>query len=161
ALVAQLVVENPVYLGPWIKGLEPVKQRLQGKLTEIFRDRRDERLAERTLATNVLAEWAADQPRLLADLLLDADARQFSKLWPKVVVHGATAARSLRAELDRQATFQWDDAPLPQAWPKADPDLVRALEAAGGLVEERFALCLALPLAEFGKAAEGLRAAKY
>jgi serine/threonine protein kinase/formylglycine-generating enzyme required for sulfatase activity len=161
ALVSQLVVENPIHLGPWIKGLEPVKQRLQGKLADVFRDRRDEHLAERTLATNVLAEWAADQPALLAELLLDADTNQFAKLWPKFIVHGEAATRPLHAELDRQATFHWDDAPLSGSWPKVDPDVVRRLEAAEGLLDDRFALCQTLPLAEFVKVAEELRMARY
>ena len=38
-------------------------------------NRRD---AERSLATDILADYAADQPQVLADLLMDADEKQFA-----------------------------------------------------------------------------------
>ena len=38
---------------------------------------------ERSLATDILADYAADQPQVLADLLMDADEKQFAVIYPK------------------------------------------------------------------------------
>src|SRR5262249_37317331 len=77
-VVQDLVSVNAVFLGLWLEALRPVKDRLSNALAEVFRDRRGERTAERMLATSVLADYAAGRPELLAELLLDADARQFA-----------------------------------------------------------------------------------
>ena len=77
-VVNNLVLENPVYLGQWSEAFRPVKNSFLAPLGDIFRDRNAERASERTLATNLLADYAADQPRVLADLLMDADEKQFA-----------------------------------------------------------------------------------
>jgi serine/threonine protein kinase/formylglycine-generating enzyme required for sulfatase activity len=161
AIVSQLVAENSVYLGSWMTGLGPVRDALLPRLVEVFRDGREEHLVERSQASNVLTEWAADRPDLLADLLMDADTKQFAALWRPFIAHGASGVRPLQQELRREATFHWDDAPVPASWPKADPGVVRRIEAGEGLVAERFALCQTLPLTEFLQVAEALRPAKY
>jgi formylglycine-generating enzyme required for sulfatase activity len=161
SLVGRLVAENPVFLGDWIKGLAPVRGQLQERLVEVFRDRRALRQEERTLATNVLAEWAADRPEVLADLLMDADPKQFATLWPRFIAHGDAAGEPMRKELDKQAVFDWQDAPLKASWDKAGEPVVRRIEAAAGWVDERFAFCQALPLAELEQTPQDLRAAGY
>jgi formylglycine-generating enzyme required for sulfatase activity len=98
---------------------------------------------------------------VLADLLMDADEKQFAALFPPLKKQGERAAAPLLAELDRQAPFRWDDRPLDPAWPTPQPAAVRQLEAARGLVAERFALCQTLPPEEFVSAAEALRPAGY
>ena len=82
-LVNDLVLENPVYLGQWSEAFRPVKKSLLAPLGDIFRDRNLERSSERTLATNLLADYAADQPQVLADLLMDADDKQFAVIYAK------------------------------------------------------------------------------
>ncbi|MGA2258483.1 MAG: AAA family ATPase, partial [Thermoguttaceae bacterium] len=82
-LVNDLVLENPVYLGQWSEAFRPVKKSLLAPLGDIFRDRNLERSSERTLATNLLADYAADQPQVLADLLMDADVKQFAVIYAK------------------------------------------------------------------------------
>ena len=82
-VVNNLVLENPVYLGQWSEAFRPVKKSLLVPLADIFRDRNSERASERTLATNLLADYAADQPQVLADLLMDADDKQFAVIYPK------------------------------------------------------------------------------
>ena len=77
-----LVLENPVYLGQWSEAFRPVKDSFLAPLGDIFRDRSPERAAERTLATNLLADYAADNPQVLVDLLMDADERQFAVIYP-------------------------------------------------------------------------------
>ncbi len=83
-VVNNLVLENPVYLGQWSEAFRPVKKSLLVPLADIFRDRNAERASERTLATNLLADYAADQPQVLADLLMDADEKQFAVIYPKL-----------------------------------------------------------------------------
>ena len=80
-VVNSLVLENPVYLGQWSEAFRPVKKSLLAPLADIFRDRNPERAPERTLATNLLADYAADQPQVLADLLMDADEKQFAVIF--------------------------------------------------------------------------------
>jgi eukaryotic-like serine/threonine-protein kinase len=83
-VVAQLVEENPVYLGLWRDSFRPVGVRLAPFLVSVFNDRRPERTAERSIATSLLANYASNQPELLGKLIQDADERQFAVLFPLV-----------------------------------------------------------------------------
>ena len=58
-VVEDLVSVNPVFLGLWSDSLRPVKGMLIEPLSAIFRDHKPERGAERTLATNLLADYAS------------------------------------------------------------------------------------------------------
>ena len=71
-VVNDLVLENPVFLGQWSESFRPVKNRILPRLSEIFRDH-SRKNGGTQLATNILADYAADQPQVLADLLMDAD----------------------------------------------------------------------------------------
>jgi serine/threonine protein kinase/formylglycine-generating enzyme required for sulfatase activity len=110
--VAQdLVADNPVFLGIWTEACRPVKQRLLPALSDIFRDRRPDRSAERTLATNLLADYAADQPQVLADLLMDTDEKQFAVLFPRLQAGGDRGLPVLQQEVDKK---------LPAGLPSSD-----------------------------------------
>jgi serine/threonine protein kinase/formylglycine-generating enzyme required for sulfatase activity len=82
-VVTDLVQENPVFLGQWSEMYRPVKNSLLDPLAVHFRDQRPERSAERTLATNLLADYAVDNPAKLADYLMDANDKQFAMIYPK------------------------------------------------------------------------------
>src|SRR5438128_6940892 len=83
--------------------LRPVRERLLDSLSAIYRDRDVKREpTERSLATNILADYAADQPQVLADLLMDADEKQFAVLYPTFKEHSDRGLTSLSAELDKQ-----------------------------------------------------------
>ena len=89
----------------WATGCEafrPVRDRLGRPLSEIFRDRQPERTAERILATNLLADYAADQPQVLADLLMDADEKQFAVIYPKFKEQGEQGLPVLTGEIDKK-----------------------------------------------------------
>lgn len=101
-VVDDLVSVNPVFLGLWSEGFRPIQRRLVEPLSNIFRERQAERTAERTLATNLLADCAADQPEVLADLLLDADEKQFAVLYLKLKDHGERALTLLQGAMDTQ-----------------------------------------------------------
>jgi serine/threonine protein kinase/formylglycine-generating enzyme required for sulfatase activity len=101
-VVNDLVVENPVYLGQWSAAFRPVKKWLRVPLTDIFRDRNAGRAAERTLATSLLADYCADQPRVLADLLMDADDKQFAVIYPAFAAQGDRGLAVLTGEIDKK-----------------------------------------------------------
>jgi len=101
-VVNDLVAENPVYLGQWSEAFRPVKNALLAPLSAIFRDQRPERLSERNLATNLLADYAADNPRTLAELLMDADEKQFAVIFPKFQLASEQGLPVLIAEIDKK-----------------------------------------------------------
>src|SRR5262249_27283140 len=70
--VANDLVSVPaVHLAEWMESFRPVRLRLLAPLTMVYRDTKPGRETERSLATYILAEYAYDQPRVLADLLMD------------------------------------------------------------------------------------------
>jgi hypothetical protein len=99
---SDLVLENPVFLGQWSEAFRPVKDRLLPQLSEIFRDRLPERTAERNLAASLLADYAALQPQILADLLMDADEKQFAVIYPKFAEQGERGVSILTSELGKE-----------------------------------------------------------
>ncbi len=101
-VVNDLVLENSVFLGQWSEAFRSVKNRLLPPLSDIYRDRHPEKAAERSLATNLLADYAADQPQVLAELAMDADEKQFAVIYPKFQQQGERGWRVLAAEIDRQ-----------------------------------------------------------
>jgi eukaryotic-like serine/threonine-protein kinase len=110
SIVEQLVGENPVFLGLWLEGFRPIKGNLLPSLASIFRDA-NRRESERSLATNILADYAADNPPVLADLLMDADEKQFAVIFAKFKERGDTGLPLLIGEIDKT---------IPPALPLAD-----------------------------------------
>ncbi len=98
-VVNSLVQENPVYLSHWSESFRIVKSRLLPRFGEIFRDLLPEHAAERSLATNILADYAADDVKSLADLLMDADEKQFAVLFPKFQARAEQGLPILVAEI--------------------------------------------------------------
>jgi serine/threonine protein kinase/formylglycine-generating enzyme required for sulfatase activity len=99
-VVRSLLAFEPLYARVWSVGLRDVKEPLLAPLAEAFRDHK--RPPESHLATLILLDYAEDNPVLLADLLADADPRQFSMLLPSVRLHGERAVDLLHKELDRK-----------------------------------------------------------
>jgi hypothetical protein len=77
---------------------------------------------ERTLAAEFLADYVADQPDVLADLLMDADDKQFAVIYPMLKEHGERGVSLLTSEMGREMSsppvtsdwtvrfYKWDDA---------------------------------------------------
>jgi serine/threonine protein kinase/formylglycine-generating enzyme required for sulfatase activity len=101
-VVHDLVQQNPVYLLYWSEAFRPVKASFLAPLSEVFRDQRPEQTAERSLAMNLLADYAADNPQTLADLLMDADEKQFVVIYPKLKENGEKAFTLLTGEIDKK-----------------------------------------------------------
>ena len=86
-VAAALVTVNPVYLGSWLDALRPVQDRLTRPLATIFRDKaRPE--TEHILATSILADYASDDPDLLAELLMIADPKAYARPFPVAAASG-------------------------------------------------------------------------
>jgi formylglycine-generating enzyme required for sulfatase activity len=100
-IARDLVAVSAVHLGAWSEAFHPVKARLLAPLGDILRDRSAEQAAERVLTTNLLADYAANDPRLLTELLLDADPKQFAVLYPKLEAHAPRGITELDNELAR------------------------------------------------------------
>ena len=101
AVASDLVGVPAVYSALWEVALHPVCKVLIGPLSAIYRDN-DRRETERSLATDFLADYAADQPELLADLLMDSDEKQFAMLYPRFSDLGSSGLPALSAEIDKK-----------------------------------------------------------
>jgi eukaryotic-like serine/threonine-protein kinase len=101
-VVEQLVSVNPIVLAECTEAFRPVRGKLLGPLAAVYRDRKEDRANERNLATNILANYAADQPDLLADLLMDADVKQFAVVYPKFKDRGEQGLPVLTSEIDKK-----------------------------------------------------------
>jgi serine/threonine protein kinase/formylglycine-generating enzyme required for sulfatase activity len=96
-----LVGVPAVYSSSWVSLLRPVRTRLLPQLSVVYGDRK-RRETERSLATDILADYAADQPRVLAELLMGADGEQFAAIYPKFREQGERGLPVLTAEVDRR-----------------------------------------------------------
>jgi formylglycine-generating enzyme required for sulfatase activity len=100
-VVDDLVAVPPAYLERWMDSLKPVRGKLQAALEAVFRDTgRTE--TRRSLATSILADYLADRPQALADLLMDADEKQFPILHERLQDHNNAARTFLQDEIDKR-----------------------------------------------------------
>jgi serine/threonine protein kinase len=159
--VAQALTRvSPEFLGDWKEALRPVRAELLGPLGAIFRNPELGEL-QLALATSTLADYAADDVRLLADLVMDANPQQFAGLFPVLARHGEAAIRELESELEKEVQPSWADPPPDPAWEDVPPETRQAIEAATGMVEERFAFCQTMPRAQLGIVVEQLGRCGY
>src|SRR5262249_39811772 len=82
--VAQALVSiNSLLLRPWIDALRPVRGRLTAPIATIFQDKsRSESV--HTLATDILTDYASDDPDRLTELLMLSDPKAYLSLFPVV-----------------------------------------------------------------------------
>jgi formylglycine-generating enzyme required for sulfatase activity/tRNA A-37 threonylcarbamoyl transferase component Bud32 len=157
--VEEFLAANPLHLGPWKTALEPVRSALLPPLSKAFASSTD--AGRRRLVATLIADYGADRPEVLADLIPDADEQQYAVLLPRLRDHREQAIARLGKVLDKKLTPDWNDAPLAPAWTTPGQELVKQVEAAQGLVRQRFALCQTLPLAQFDAVAAGLAKSGY
>jgi formylglycine-generating enzyme required for sulfatase activity len=101
SVVNDLVRVPSVYLATWLACFRPVEARLLAPLGDVFRDS-NRRETERSLATDIVAAYAADEPNVLADLLMDANEKQFAVLFPRLKRRGEHAMPLLSGEIDKK-----------------------------------------------------------
>ena len=161
AAVADDLVKVPaVYLATWLESLRPVRTRLVIPLAGIFRSATRTEI-ERSLATDILVDYAGDQTSMLVDLVMDAMEPQFVSLFPALKKLGQSAVTPLLAEIGKRLEPTWNDSPLSPAWKQPDAAATQRLESAQGILAERFAFCQAMPLGEFNQVVETLRKSGY
>lgn len=99
-VAGQLVRQNVLVIGKWMDAFKPISGLLLDPLSAIYRDANTSD-SERMLATEVLGEYAANEPAVLADLLGDANEKQFAALFPNLESHGEAAVAALSDHLTR------------------------------------------------------------
>ena len=155
-----LVNLNPVFLGFWLDGLRPVRGRLVAPLEAIFGDKARPEI-EHDLVTNILADYCADAPDRLAGLLMTADPKAYRTLFPVAERQAENIVPEFQAELNQGMRFDWNDPKVDSSWKNPDPAVKNRIEAALGLVAERFAFCQTMPLDEYLATTDALRPSGY
>jgi serine/threonine protein kinase/formylglycine-generating enzyme required for sulfatase activity len=154
------VIKNPNEYSTRIKGLRPLRARLLNPLSSVFRDTgRSE--SERNFAAAILAEYAVDDPELVAGLIMLADTEAYSVLFPVVQNQAHRALPLFQFELDKKLAYPWNDPPLDPSLTEADPTCKGRIESAQGLLDVRFAFCQTMALDEFLTTAETLWKSGY
>ena len=74
--------------------------KLKAPLAAIFRDEQRTETVH-SLATDILAKYAEDDPSLLAELLMDSDPKSYASLFPVVEQQAARVIPVFQAELAR------------------------------------------------------------
>jgi formylglycine-generating enzyme required for sulfatase activity len=97
----RLVAANAYVVGRWIDALRPAAQQLRNPVKVVFRDEKRSE-GERTVAASALAEYLSDQPDELAELIMDATAKQFIALYPSVVAQSDRTAPLFESELAKR-----------------------------------------------------------
>src|SRR5262249_41376290 len=133
----ELVSVNAIQLGPWIEALRPVRGRLTAPLASIFQEK-ERPESEHKQATNVLTDYASDDPDLLAKLLMASDSKAYLSLFPVAERQAEKTLPRFQAELAKKATYSWTDSPLNPSWTKPDATLVSRIESTQGMLTERF-----------------------
>ncbi len=97
------VIHSPGDYSHLSEVLRPIRQDLVPPLATIFLDtRRTE--SERNLATALLADYASDNPRVIANLLMDAEPKAYSILFDVAQRQSLQTIPLLQAEIDKKAS---------------------------------------------------------
>jgi formylglycine-generating enzyme required for sulfatase activity len=155
-----LVSVNAADLGLWMSAFRPVRDRLTSPLAAIFKDRTKTE-SEHTLVTSILVDYAADDPGLLAELLMVADPQAFLKLFRAGEPQAERTLPLFQAELHKTADPTWTEPPLDRTWTEPPEALVGRINAAQGLLSSRFAFCQTMPLEDLLASALALRKSGY
>ena len=152
--------QDPSQYEPLVEALAPAANALLAPLGVVFRDgNRD--ATDRELAASVVARYAKDDPAMLADLLADATPNQFQALFTVLEKQADEAGARLLAELEIEPETDWHDPPLDSAWTQPPAAARASIEAAHGILAERFAFCQDVAWDEFSQLAEALRPCGY
>jgi serine/threonine protein kinase/formylglycine-generating enzyme required for sulfatase activity len=148
-----------------LQGLTPVGAELIPPLQAIYHDLQQDP-AQRGIALNIVETLAPDDAAIMADVLVSSgDPERFGRRLPVLKTHRDEALAFLNAAIARDADQvlepKWNDAPLDPAWADPNEEVAQQIEAAQGLICERFALCQTMPLERFITTAEQLRRSGY
>jgi serine/threonine protein kinase/formylglycine-generating enzyme required for sulfatase activity len=119
----QLVTQPSLALPHWVDALRPIKEQLVPALLLIARERSSHSAASMVVA-EVIGDYAAEQPRILAEALSQADPSSFAVLFTRLRPHGDRAVAALTALLDKTPP---DDGPAANATASQRASLAIAL----------------------------------
>ena len=115
-VLEHLLTTDPLYLRTWAEALRPVRASVLQPLADVFHGRK---FAEhRQVAATLVAVYAADQPKTLVEFALDAEARAYAVLLPRLKAHSESVRPRLQAELAKtpsEKTTEKDNLALRQA----------------------------------------------
>jgi formylglycine-generating enzyme required for sulfatase activity len=134
-VVQALIRVNPVYLGPWLDALRPVRTPITPSVAAIHRN--------------------------AANRLMDADPKEYAACFAVAQYHESMTSPLLQAEIDKKLQLSWNDPALDPSWTTPDATLIGKIQSAQGMLTGRFAFCQTMPLDEFAKVAESLRKSGY
>ena len=106
-----LVSVNSLLLRPWVEALRPVRGKLTSRLTAIFQEKSRSETVH-SLATDILADYASDDPNLIADLLMDADPIAYREFFPIAQRQQSKTLPLLQVEIAKKATISETDRDL-------------------------------------------------
>src|SRR5262249_44175343 len=92
------VIKDPEHYAPLLRILSPLRKPLRTALSAIFRNPGGSESA-RYFATSILAAYAAEEPDVLADLLMDADPKAYAILFPVAARLEEKTSRVLQAKI--------------------------------------------------------------
>ncbi|MGA2258683.1 MAG: SUMF1/EgtB/PvdO family nonheme iron enzyme, partial [Thermoguttaceae bacterium] len=99
-VAGHLVTLQASDLVAWREALRPAKGQLVESLVGIYRNPSQDQ-QQRSFATETLADYAADQPQVLADLVMDADEKQFAIIYTKLKERGEDGPPLLQGEVEK------------------------------------------------------------
>jgi len=108
AVSRSLISQNALFESQWLAAMRPVRHKLLPSLVEMFRT--TDPHAPRLRLADAVANYASDQPELLADLLMETDERQYRQMWPACAALKPRMLELMQAELARTPKVDADDA---------------------------------------------------
>ena len=160
-LIAHAISDShAIQLGPADRNPSTCSGSLMTPLSLIFQEH-DRSETEHTLATNILADYASDEPERLAELIMVADQKAYVSLFPVAEKRQNRSCLFSRPSLPRKPPTPGAIAPLDPSWVKPDATLVRQIESALGILDERFAFCQTMSIGEAITTADALRKSGY
>ncbi len=159
-VASQLAAQNPVFVGAYQEVLRPQARHLTAPLATLFADPGQSEVA-RTIVTGLLADYAKDDVPVLAQTLLTADPVADKLLFPLLEADRERAITELQTVLQEQVTTDWADPPLNPAWSEPTDTVKAQVTAAHGVVSERSAFCLDMPLGELLEVVQNLQGSGY
>jgi serine/threonine protein kinase/formylglycine-generating enzyme required for sulfatase activity/tetratricopeptide (TPR) repeat protein len=155
-----LVTVNSLLLRAWIEALRPVRGKLAAPLAVIFQDKSRSETVH-SLATDILTDYASDDPDRLAELLMVSEVKAYRSLFPVAERRADQILPVFQGELAKKATYTWNDPPPNPSWTNPDAALESRIESAQGILTERLSFCQTMALDEFLMTAEALRRSGY
>jgi hypothetical protein len=158
--VASLLVSQDLLLmSHWLDLLRPVSASLAAPLETIYANPNEPQHG--LVAATILADFLADQPDALIELVEIAEPRQMAVLLPKLDRHPTEAIELLNAALNEPPPWDEPLALIDLDWSPVSEDAAEKIARAEGFVDERFALCESISLAGFEEVCELLRPSGY